>query len=104
MQMNKYFASQGYIVFDIQYGLHRPDRKEDALTPINVLGDFNIDDMVRQIGEFTKYLEFNADKYNANLDSVFISGGSAGGHLSFFTNRYFFYYVHYASFDFLTIR
>ena len=82
MQMNKYFASQGYIVFDIQYGLRRPDRKGDFLTPENVLGNFDIDDMVRHIGEFTKYLSSNAKKYGANLNSVFISGGSAGGHLT----------------------
>ncbi len=82
MQMNKYFASQGYIVFDIQYGLNRPDRKADLLTPINVMGNFDIDDMIRHIGEFTKYLAANAEKYNANLNSVFISGGSAGGQLT----------------------
>ncbi|MHA1805495.1 MAG: alpha/beta hydrolase [Promethearchaeota archaeon] len=82
MQMNKYFASQGYIVFDIQYGLHRPNRQGDIFTPVNVLGNFNIDDMIRHIGEFTKYLAAHADQYNANLNSVFISGGSAGGHLA----------------------
>ena len=82
MEMNKYFAAQGYIVFDIQYGLHRPNRQGDWLTPENVLGDFKIDDMVRHIGIFTKYLAANAKKYGANLNSVFISGGSAGGHLT----------------------
>ncbi|TFF63561.1 MAG: hypothetical protein EU521_01175 [Promethearchaeota archaeon] len=82
LQMNKYFAAQGYIVFDIQYGLYRPDRDSDALTPLNVLGNFSIDDMIRHIGNFTYYLEKNSDKFGANLNSVFISGGSAGGHLT----------------------
>lgn len=82
MQMNKYFASQGYIVFDIQYGLRRSQRNPDIFTPINVMGVFDINDMVRHIGEFTKYLAAHADEYNANLNSVFISGGSAGGHLT----------------------
>jgi acetyl esterase/lipase len=80
--MNKYFAAQGYIVFDIQYGLYRPNRNADALTPLNVLGNFTIDDMLRHIGNFTYYLAKNANNFGANLDSVFISGGSAGGHLT----------------------
>lgn len=83
MQMNKYFAAQGYIVFDIQYGLHdSPIAVMDFITPSYNKGDFNIDDMIRHIGEFTKFLSINADTYGANLDSVFISGGSSGGHLA----------------------
>jgi acetyl esterase/lipase len=39
--------------------------------------------MVYQIGNFTKLLETTyADTYNANLNSVFIMGLSAGGHLT----------------------
>ena len=54
----------------------------DPLTPAYKKGNFNIDDMVRHIGIFTNYLSDNVDEYGANLDSVFISGGSAGGHLT----------------------
>jgi len=83
VQMNKYFAAQGYIVFDIQYGLYdSPIAVMDFITPSYNKGDFNIDDMIRHIGEFTKYLTENAAIYGANLDSVFISGGSSGGHLA----------------------
>ena len=83
LQMNKYFASQGYVVFDIQYGLDRnPLFELDPLTPEYKKGNFNIDDMMRHIGIFTKYLVLHADEYGANLDSVFVSGGSAGGHLA----------------------
>jgi acetyl esterase/lipase len=83
VQMNKYFAAQGYIVFDIQYGLYdSPIAIMDFITPSYNKGDFNINDMIRHIGEFTKYLTENADIYGANLDSVFISGGSSGGHLA----------------------
>ncbi|MFX0083007.1 MAG: alpha/beta hydrolase fold domain-containing protein [Candidatus Hodarchaeota archaeon] len=83
MQMNKYFAAQGYIVFDIQYGLDtNPLYELDPLTPDYKKGDFNIDDMMRHIGAFTNYLSIHADEYGANLDSVFVSGGSAGGHLA----------------------
>jgi acetyl esterase/lipase len=83
VQMNKYFAAQGYIVFDIQYGLYdSPITTMDFITPSYNKGDFNIDDMIRHIGEFTKYLADNANNYGANLDSVFLSGGSSGGHLA----------------------
>ncbi|MFX0027706.1 MAG: alpha/beta hydrolase [Candidatus Hermodarchaeota archaeon] len=83
MQMNKYFAAQGYVVFDIQYGLDtNPLFELDPLTPDYKKGNFDIDDMMRHIGEFTKYLSLHANEYGANLDSVFLSGGSAGGHLS----------------------
>jgi predicted esterase len=83
LQMNKYFAAQGYVVFDIQYGLDtNPLFEIDPMTPDYKKGDFNIDDMMRHIGEFTKYLSLHADEYGANLDSVFVSGGSAGGHLA----------------------
>jgi len=83
LQMNKYFAAQGYIVFDIQYGIdENPLYALDPLTPNYKKGNFNIDDMIRHIGIFTNYLTDHAEDYGANLDSVFISGGSAGGHLT----------------------
>jgi acetyl esterase/lipase len=37
--------------------------------------------MVTHIGKFIKYLEEHAEEYGAATDSVFLSGGSAGGHL-----------------------
>ncbi|MFX1358180.1 MAG: alpha/beta hydrolase [Promethearchaeota archaeon] len=77
LEMNKYFAAQGYVVFDIQYGL-----RDSIITPKYKAGDFNVDDMVRHIGIFTKYLSNHSVEYGANLDSVFFSGGSAGGHLT----------------------
>jgi acetyl esterase/lipase len=85
LQVNNYFAAQGYVVFDIQYGL-----KEGTFfiisTPEGVGGNFTIDDQLRHIGNFTKQLNTSEfDKYNLNLDSVFITGNSAGGHLSLAT-------------------
>ncbi|MGV9198888.1 MAG: alpha/beta hydrolase, partial [Promethearchaeia archaeon] len=89
---SRYFAAQGYVVFDIQYGLYEdfwdqfPEWAEDALgPPENTQGDFDIDDMAEQIGIFTKYLVNNSDDYNANLNSVFITGDSAGGQLTCLT-------------------
>ncbi|HWT77125.1 MAG TPA: alpha/beta hydrolase [Mobilitalea sp.] len=82
-QMNKYFAEQGYIVFDIQYGLN------DVLNWLHLLpvsqkniGKFTIDDMVRHIGIFTSYLADHREEFKADINSVFISGGSAGGQLT----------------------
>lgn len=81
-QVNKYFASQGYVVFDVQYGLaDKPKLVKSYPVEATRVGNFNIDDMVRHIGIFTKYLAEHKDEYGANLDSVFISGGSAGGQL-----------------------
>lgn len=82
-QMNKYFASQGYVVFDIQYGLttinnkHIPSGEDQSR-----YGEFTTDDMVRHLGKFTQYLAENHDEFNANIDSVFVSGSSAGGNLA----------------------
>ncbi|MHA1346768.1 MAG: alpha/beta hydrolase [Candidatus Heimdallarchaeaceae archaeon] len=81
MQMNKYFAAQGYIVFDIQYGLIDTG-SSNFLTPEYRKGDFTKEDIMRHIGNFTYFLTDHADEYGANLDSVFLSGGSAGGLLA----------------------
>lgn len=85
MQVNKYFASQGYTVFDLQYGL--TDRvKLTALQPLLAkrerVGPFILDDMIRHLGIFTRYLAEHGAEYNLDLNSVFISGGSAGGQLT----------------------
>ena len=78
VQMNKYFAAQGYVVFDIQYGLKGiPLSSSDTQ-----IGDYNIDDMLHHIGKFTDYLVNHSKEYGANTNSVFISGGSSGGHLT----------------------
>ena len=81
--LNKYLASQGYIVFDIQYGLFDSGSSSFIPTPDYVKGNFTLHDMVYQIGNFTKLLETTyASTYQANLNSVFIMGGSAGAHLT----------------------
>ncbi|WP_407271222.1 alpha/beta hydrolase [Radiobacillus sp. PE A8.2] len=82
-QVNKYFASQGYVVFDLQYGLSNEDKFfEYAPVPENIVGDFTIDDMVRHVGIFTNYLVDNQDTFAADIESVFVSGASAGGQLA----------------------
>jgi acetyl esterase/lipase len=82
--INKYLAAQGYIVFDIQYGLlDVPSIFGTIPTPAHTLGNFTLHDMIDHIGSFTKQIENKlADRYNGNLDSVFFMGGSAGGHLT----------------------
>ncbi|MGV9199890.1 MAG: prolyl oligopeptidase family serine peptidase [Promethearchaeia archaeon] len=81
--INKYLASQGYVVFDIQYGLYDTGEDPTLPTPEHVRANLTLHDMIFQIGYFTHQLEDNlAETYNARLDSVFIMGGSAGGHLT----------------------
>jgi acetyl esterase/lipase len=86
-QMNEYFAAQGYCVFDIQYGLNNASSAGffsnlQMIAPPAALGNFTIEDMLRHVGYFCKYLCDNQAKYGANLSSVFVSGGSAGGQLT----------------------
>ncbi|MBN2156237.1 MAG: alpha/beta hydrolase [Candidatus Lokiarchaeota archaeon] len=81
---SKYLAGQGYVVFDIEYGLidwfeyaaEAPD------TPEYVMGNFTIEDQIRHIGIFTNRCasEFAAT-YGGNLDCVYFMGRSAGAHL-----------------------
>lgn len=82
---SKYLAGQGYVVFDIEYGLidwfqygvPAPD------TPEHVMGNFTIEDQIRHIGIFTNRCESEyAATYDANLDSVYFMGRSAGAHLA----------------------
>ncbi|TFG16854.1 MAG: hypothetical protein EU533_08710 [Promethearchaeota archaeon] len=82
--VNRYLASQGYIVFDIQYGLFDDGSSPTLPTPESTRSkDMTLHDMIYHIGYFTKLLESKyAKKYQAELDSVFIMGGSAGGHLT----------------------
>ena len=84
MQMNKYFAAQGYCVFDIQYGLNNESSILASLkfiTPLNVQGNFSINDMVSQIGSFCQFLTVHQADYGVNLSSVFILGGVGWGQL-----------------------
>jgi len=84
----KYLAAQGYIIFDIQYGLiDLPELKEyfalAGYDENNVGENVTVVDQVQHIGNFTKKLSSEyASTYNANLKRVFIMGGSAGGHLT----------------------
>jgi acetyl esterase/lipase len=83
--MNRYFASQGYCVFDIQYPLSSQSdflSFARSITPDYVVGNYSIDDMVKHIGVFCQYLTLHQAEYHTNLSSVFVSGGSAGGHLT----------------------
>ncbi|MHA1150477.1 MAG: alpha/beta hydrolase family protein [Promethearchaeota archaeon] len=82
--VSRYLAAQGYIVFDIQYGLFDTGESPTLPTSENTRSkNIDLHDMIYQIGYFTKQLEDTlADKYQANLNSVFVMGGSAGGHLT----------------------
>lgn len=82
---SKYLASQGYIVFDIEYGLidwfeyvaEAPD------TPEYLKGNFTIQDQVRHIAIFVNKCESEyAATYGGNIKSVYYMGRSAGALLA----------------------
>ncbi|MGY5873819.1 MAG: alpha/beta hydrolase [Candidatus Thorarchaeota archaeon] len=91
---NRYFASQGYAVFDLNYGLFDVSTLsgEAASTfgTFAALGglspDYNasytLQQQIENIGEFTKMLDLNDTKYSADMDNVFVVGRSAGGHMA----------------------
>lgn len=92
---NKYFASKGYVVFDLNYGVfditqlsgqmgqfgEAFSQIRDLITP-KYNGSYTIQDQVEHIGNFTKVLELNASKYAADLNRVFVVGRSAGAHMA----------------------
>jgi acetyl esterase/lipase len=91
---NQYFASKGYAVFDIQYGLVDieslpPEQNEDfaLITTVssifpNYNESYNIDDQIENVGYFTRMLELNSSRYRADMDHVFVVGRSSGGNLA----------------------
>jgi acetyl esterase/lipase len=93
---NRYFASQGYAVFDIQYGVFDIDTLPEDLAAsfgafalLNALGltpeyngSYTMQQQIENIGYFTKMLELNSTKFDADMDKVFVAGRSAGGHMA----------------------
>ncbi len=102
--LSKYLAAQGYVVFDLQYGLFdimrgaetaglslvasafnsllltNPELKNKVLPDYNE--NYMIQDQVANIGEFTKFLYKNANVYDADINNVFVMGSSAGAHMA----------------------
>ncbi|MHA1863511.1 MAG: alpha/beta hydrolase, partial [Candidatus Thorarchaeota archaeon] len=91
---NRYFASQGYAVFDLNYGLFDISTLSgeasnifgtfaalEGLSP-NYNGSYTLQQQIENIGEFTKILDLNDTKYSADMDNVFVVGRSAGGHMA----------------------
>ncbi len=81
-QEGKYFAGRGYAVFDVQYGLADKKRFVEGV-PVSeeVTGPFDIDDMMTQLGAFTRFLADGRTQWKADVSRTFLSGGSAGGQL-----------------------
>ena len=97
-----WLASQGYVCFSIEYRLLNLSSDivtEEAgwsvpflsgmdtsgITPERRLGEYTLEDMLIDIGNFTQYLakhEGEKELYGADLDHIFFMGQSAGAHLS----------------------
>jgi acetyl esterase/lipase len=101
IQVQNHLASQGYVIFDIQYRLLNSgliDTSKDFGIDLNwqdpaptaynnVHGNYSISDMVSDVGKFTKYLASLTleQRRGANLESVVLLGVSAGGHIGALT-------------------
>jgi acetyl esterase/lipase len=85
-QMSRYLASQGYVIFDIMYGL--AETNLSALPElmgresVHYNNSYTIPMMIENIGNFTHYLANHAMEYKVNLSSVYVLGRSAGAHLA----------------------
>lgn len=73
--VSRYFANQGYLVCDMEYG--RTGWVENG-TNIGNRG-YDFPDTVRQVANFTKYLKDNEDYYHADMDNIWFAGRSFGG-------------------------
>lgn len=71
---NKYFASKGYVVYEIQYG----DYLEKQDTPFQRNPNLRIKDLQKYMLEFVRYAKAS-NTHNADWKSVFLSGNSFGG-------------------------
>jgi dienelactone hydrolase len=75
--MNKYFASIGYVVFDIQYGDFNEWQENDFVREVH--WDMSVyQDYIR---EFFRFALAN-NNHEANFQSVFVSGHSFGGSMT----------------------
>jgi acetyl esterase/lipase len=92
---NRYFASQGYTVFDLNYGLFDvttlSGEAAEVFGAFSALGrglfpqyneSYTLQQQIENIGQFTKMLELNSSKYSADLNNTFVVGRSAGAHMA----------------------
>ena len=90
---SRYFASQGYVVFDLNYGLFDISTMSGDVAGIfgtfadmgggpNYNESYTLQQQIENIGEFTKMLDLNATKYSADIDNIFVVGRSAGAHMA----------------------
>ncbi|MGY5878729.1 MAG: alpha/beta hydrolase [Candidatus Thorarchaeota archaeon] len=90
---SRYFASRGYTVFDLNYGLFDISTISSETSGIfgtfaamaggpNYNGSYTLQQQIENIGEFTKMLDLNDTKYSADIDNVFVVGRSAGAHMA----------------------
>ncbi|MEX2684894.1 MAG: alpha/beta hydrolase family protein [Candidatus Sigynarchaeota archaeon] len=81
---SQYFANQGYLVCDLEYGFVRMRTYHDSGIPSTSReGRYGYDfpDTIYHVGNFTKFLEnaTNAAYYHADLKNVYFAGRSFGG-------------------------
>ena len=95
VHFNRYFASRGYAVFDLQYGLFDVSSQSDELASSfgafaaldigispDYNGSYNIQEQIENIGYFTQMLDLNSSRYQVDMNNIFVVGRSAGGNMA----------------------
>jgi acetyl esterase/lipase len=93
LMASRYLAQQGYVVLDIQYGLGSfPEDSfvNDLLGTVqSLLGremlnkSYTLSEIAVQVlGNFTDYIAAHALEYKINTSCVYVTGNSAGAHLT----------------------
>ncbi|MBN2150467.1 MAG: hypothetical protein JW839_03370 [Candidatus Lokiarchaeota archaeon] len=85
---SQYFANQGYLVCDLEYGFVRDRHFSGSTIPQGVestsrsgRNGYDFPDTIYHVGNFTRFLEnaTNAAYFHADLDNVYFAGRSFGG-------------------------
>jgi acetyl esterase/lipase len=79
----EYFAAQGYVVFSIQYGAHYGIHS-GAPAETGISRQYSMQEIMNNIANFTNWLAKPeiSSQYHLDLTRTFVTGYSAGGHLS----------------------
>lgn len=98
---NHYFASKGFAVFDVQYGVYDLEKAIEGLVPPDLVqllnqllgsgfgittpdynNSYTLQQQVENVGNFTHHIAINNATYNIDLNNAFLMGRSAGGLLA----------------------
>jgi len=73
--ISRYFANQGYVVIDMEYG--RTGWVQNSSNP--GMGGYDFPDTIRQVANATHFLYNNRDYFHVDLNNTYFAGRSFGG-------------------------